>query len=163
MEANSYQHCFAPVLRADTRLVILGSLPGVASLAAGQYYAHPRNQFWTLLGAVLGVDLAGLDYAQRLQQLLAHRVGLWDVVARAERRGSLDSNLREVEINRLEQLQQLAPQLQAVACNGLTAGRQLPRLQALGLSTVQLPSSSPALTRPYAEKLQQWLQLRQYL
>ncbi|MCK2125050.1 DNA-deoxyinosine glycosylase, partial [Pseudomonas sp. PNPG3] len=75
-------------------ILVLGSFPGAASLAAGQYYAHPRNQFWRLISAVVGEDLATLPYAERLPRLLAHGVGLWDVLGECEREGSLDSNIR---------------------------------------------------------------------
>src|SRR3546814_883544 len=84
-------HAFPPVADARTRVLILGSLPGRASLAAGEYYANPGNGFWRLLGAAVGTELAALPYAARLEALLAHGVGLWDVIAHAERAGSLDS------------------------------------------------------------------------
>ena len=92
MKAN-----FPPVVDAGTRLLILGSLPGDASLKAAQYYAHPRNGFWPLIGGVVGEDLVALPYDQRLTRLLAHGVGLWDVIASAERAGSLDAAIRSPE------------------------------------------------------------------
>ncbi len=88
---------FAPVVDAETRLLILGSLPGDASLKAAQYYAHPRNGFWPLIGGVLGEGLAALPYDERLQRLKARGVGLWDVIASAERSGSLDAAIRSPE------------------------------------------------------------------
>lgn len=159
---------FAPVVDADTRLVLLGSLPGEASLAAAQYYAHPRNQFWRLLGELLEVDLVALDYAARLQQILQHGVGLWDVVARAQRTGSLDSQLREVETNDFTRLITLAPRLRAIGCNGGEAWRRASRygngwFAQQGISIYALPSSSPAFTLPYAEKRDVWLGLKEYL
>ncbi|MEA3270706.1 MAG: DNA-deoxyinosine glycosylase, partial [Pseudomonadota bacterium] len=78
------KRCFPPVVDAHTRVLILGSLPGEASLAQSQYYAHKQNQFWRLAGEVIGQDLPGMEYAARLQVLLAHRIGLWDVVAEAK-------------------------------------------------------------------------------
>ena len=80
---------FAPVVDERTRVLILGSLPGDASLRAGQYYGHPQNAFWRLVGGVIGRDLAALPYDERLAALRAAGVGLWDVVASAERPGSL--------------------------------------------------------------------------
>src|SRR4051812_9892532 len=80
----------APIARRDARLFILGSLPGDASLAAGQYYAHPQNQFWRLLGRVIGEDLRAMTYDERLECVAKHRVGLWDVIGSAHRAGSLD-------------------------------------------------------------------------
>ena len=92
---------FAPVVDAHTRLLILGSLPGDASLAAGQYYAHPRNGFWRLTGGVIGRDLVDLAYPQRLAALQAAGIGLWDVITTAHRTGSLDTAIRDPEFARL--------------------------------------------------------------
>lgn len=166
--AASKKSSFAPVINADTRLLLLGSLPGEASLTAAQYYAHPRNQFWRLLGEVLDIELLTLDYTTRLRTVLQHRVGLWDVVARAQRQGSLDSQLREVEINDFTCLTTLAPQLRAIGCNGGEAWRRAKRfgqgwIAQQGIPLCALPSSSPAFTLPYAEKRTIWLSLREYL
>ena len=80
---------------ADARLFVLGSLPGDASLAAQRYYAHPTNQFWRLLGAAIGEELQALGYDERLARLAERRIGLWDVIASASRRGSLDQAIRD--------------------------------------------------------------------
>src|SRR5437763_2353965 len=84
-----------PVARSDVRLFVLGSLPGDASLAAQRYYAHPTNHFWRLLGSAIGEELQPLSYDQRLKRLAERRIGLWDVIAYAARRGSLDQAIRE--------------------------------------------------------------------
>ena len=84
-----------PIARPDARLFVLGSLPGDASLAARRYYAHPTNQFWRLLGGAIGEELQALDYEQRLERLAERRIGLWDVIASASRRGSLDQAIRD--------------------------------------------------------------------
>lgn len=159
----SRSRCFAPLLTPDVRVVVLGSLPGVASLQAGQYYAHPRNQFWRLMGDVLGMPLAPLPYALRVERLLAAGVGLWDVVASARRAGSLDAALRDPDYNDLESVLSGLPRLAAVAFNGKTAGRVAPRLAAWGCALLQLPSSSPALTTPYDNKLALWREIGRYL
>src|SRR5450830_1417817 len=91
----SRKRSFAPVTDANTSILILGSLPGEASLAHQQYYAHPQNKFWKLVGDVIGVGLVELDYETRLSVLLDHRIGLWDVIANAQRIGSLDSDIRD--------------------------------------------------------------------
>ena len=114
---------FPPIVAADTRVLILGSLPGEASLAAGRYYAHPQNQFWRLTGGVIGVDLPALDYEQRLAALLAAGVGLWDTVASAAREGSLDAALRDVEQAALGELVGRLPTLRAIGFNGATSAR----------------------------------------
>lgn len=112
---------FAPVAGPGTRVLILGSLPGVASLAAGQYYAHPRNAFWRLAGAVIGADLAGLAYDARLAALRGAGLGLWDVIASAERVGSLDAAIRNPERADVAALVATLPDLRAVAFNGAKA------------------------------------------
>lgn len=160
--ADARKRCFDPVVDAGTRLLILGSLPGEKSLAHSQYYAHPQNKFWMLLGEVLGVDLTGLPYEERLASLLAHGVGLWDVVAQAQRAGSLDSNIRARDDNDLVALAASLPRLHTIAFNGGTAARLGVKVlgeHAQRYRIVSLPSSSPAYTLAYAQKLQAWLAL----
>ncbi|SFB98214.1 DNA-deoxyinosine glycosylase [Collimonas sp. OK412] len=154
---------FPPVVDEQVRLLILGSLPGNVSLAHSQYYAHPQNAFWRLISEVVGGDLRALDYAQRLQALLGHGVGLWDVVAEAQRQGSLDSNIVDHADNDLVGLIDSLPRLTTIGFNGGTAAR-------LGLKTLKeraekyrivlLPSSSPAHTMAYEKKLAQWVNLK---
>ncbi|GAP35206.1 DNA-deoxyinosine glycosylase [Piscinibacter sakaiensis] len=127
-----------------TRLLVLGSFPGEASLAAGQYYAHPRNQFWPLLSALWGVDLRALPYPARLDQLCARGLGLWDVYARCRRAGSLDAAITDAELNDLAGLRRLAPGLEAVAHNGGESARHRGLAEGLGLAVWRLPSTSPA-------------------
>ncbi len=154
-----------PIARPDARLFILGSLPGDASLAARRYYAHPTNQFWRLLGAAIGEELQALDYDARLERLADQRIGLWDVIASASRRGSLDQAIREAEHNQLERLLHDFPQLGAIAFNGSTSARigralmgDLPR----HLMLIDLPSSSAANTQPFVEKAEAWSRLAQF-
>ena len=149
--------CLPPLIGRDTRLVLLGSFPGAASLAAGQYYAHPRNQFWPLLSALLSEDLVALDYASRLQRLREHGLGLWDVIAECEREGSLDSAIREARYNDLGGLRRRAPQLVAVAHNGGESARAMRITGRLGLQVFRLPSSSPAnASWSFERKLAAW-------
>ncbi len=133
-----------PVIARGTRLVILGSFPGVASLQAQQYYGHPRNHFWPLLGAIWGVDLVALPYAQRLEVARQRGLGLWDVYASCLRKGSLDSAIKAAEFNDLASLRRRAPLLQRVAHNGGESARAIKQIRALGLPVQRLPSSSPA-------------------
>jgi hypoxanthine-DNA glycosylase len=153
-----------PLARKDARLFILGSLPGDASLSARRYYAHPRNGFWRLVGEVVGEDLQNLDYEQRIERLQANRIGLWDVVERAERRGSLDQAIRGAGHNPIADYLSGFPHLEAVAFNGSAAaviGRRL--LSGVdGLSLLALPSSSPANTSAFAEKARAWAELRRF-
>ncbi len=153
------------IARADARLFILGSLPGDASLSARRYYAHPTNQFWRLLGQAIGEDLQPLPYEDRLHRLADRRIGLWDVIASASRRGSLDQAIRSAEHNRVEQLRHDFPELRAVAFNGSAAAAVGSKLlgTAAGLTVIELPSSSAANTRPFAEKAQAWAALAKFL
>jgi hypoxanthine-DNA glycosylase len=156
---------FDPVVDADTRLLILGSLPGDASLKAARYYAHPRNVFWRLLGGVLGEDLEALAYEVRLERLKARRIGLWDVIASAERSGSLDAAIRSPEAADLRGLVATLPDLRAVAFNGGLAARLGRRILAdqADLMLLDLPSSSPAHARPLAEKAARWAALSDFV
>ena len=159
------QHCFPPVTRSDTRLLVLGSLPGAVSLAQQRYYAHPQNQFWRLIGAVISQDMVPLSYEERLQALLNAGVGLWDTVAAATRKGSLDGDIKLHRASDLLALAATLPNLRAIAFNGGTSAR-IGRHQ-LGpdarFDLVDLPSSSPAYTLPFERKLHAWLRLRAYL
>jgi TDG/mug DNA glycosylase family protein len=158
---------FAPVAGPGTRLLILGSLPGEASLQAGQYYAHPQNAFWRLIGAAIGGEIAPLPYRERLAALEAAGVGLWDVFASAERRGSGDAAIRDPELAALERLVAGLPELRAVGFNGSTAariGRRRLGAEALRLALVDLPSSSPAYAgMSFADKRARWSRLRDFL
>jgi hypoxanthine-DNA glycosylase len=133
-----------PVVSPATRLLLLGSFPGEASLRAGQYYAHPRNQFWPVVGTLLGEDLTALDYAQRLERLRQRGLGLWDVYASCEREGSLDSAIRHAQPNDLAALMAGLPALRGIAHNGGESARAMRVTRALGLPVWQLPSTSPA-------------------
>ncbi|MFQ8430741.1 DNA-deoxyinosine glycosylase [Amaricoccus sp. W119] len=160
---------FPPVAGPGTRVLILGSLPGLASLSAGQYYAHPRNAFWRLAGGLIGVDLADLPYPDRLRAAQAAGIGLWDVVGSATRRGSLDQAIRDPELADLAGLVMTLPRLRAIAFNGATAARHgRARLAGSWMGggapdLIDLPSSSPAHTMPFAEKARRWDVLRRHL
>ena len=146
-----------PVIDANTRLVVLGSFPGVASLQAQQYYGHPRNHFWPILAALWQVDLTPLPYAQRLDVARAHGLGLWDVYARCEREGSLDSAIRGAVFNDLASLRLRAPHLEAVVHNGAESARGMRHTLALGLAVHRLPSTSPAnASWSFGAKLAAW-------
>ncbi len=147
---------FAPIVDARTRVLILGSLPGAASLAAGRYYAHPQNAFWRLIGGAIEVDLAVLDYDARLEALRDAAIGVWDVVASARRRGSLDAALRDVDARDLAALIATLPDLRLVAFNGQTAAKIGARTLPPGTPHITLPSSSPAHTLAFAAKAAAW-------
>lgn len=162
--------CFAPVIGAKPRLLVLGSLPGDVSLAQRQYYAHPTNQFWHLIGSVIGQDLAALPYAARLNALMARGIGLWDVIKTAQRLGSLDSQIRGHETNPLAALVAELPTLRAIAFNGATSAKigrqQLAVTTDMGQmrDLITLPSSSAAYCTINLEaKRARWRMLSTYL
>jgi hypoxanthine-DNA glycosylase len=154
---------FGLVADANTRLLVLGSLPGVQSLERQQYYAHPGNGFWTLMGLVTDTDLRTLPYAERLETLRAHRIGLWDVIADATRAGSLDSAIRDPRLRDLATVAATLPALKAIAFNGGTAAklglRQL-GAEAARYEIVTLLSSSGACAVKAEVKRTDWLRLR---
>ena len=148
----------APVGADDAVLLILGSLPGEASLAAQRYYAHPQNQFWRLLGAAIGEPLMAIDYDSRLERLANRGIAVWDVVAEARRDGSLDSAIRDALPNELAPFVAAHRSLRAVAFNGQAAAK-IGRAQLAGIDRVRmidLPSSSPAHTLAVADKAVRW-------
>ncbi|MCC4608399.1 DNA-deoxyinosine glycosylase [Xanthomonas campestris] len=139
-------------VRNDCRVLVLGSMPGIASLDAGRYYAHPRNRFWPVMHALLGID-AAFPYALRMQALLHGGLGLWDVIGQCVRPGSLDTAIvaDSVVINPLPMLLSTLPQLLLVACNGAAAAKAWQRHvhpllpeQARAVPMLALPSTSPA-------------------
>ena len=155
-----------PIARKDARLFVLGSLPGDASLAARRYYAHPTNQFWRLLGSAIGEELHALDYPDRLERLGERRIGLWDVIASAARPGSLDQAIRQADHNQIVHLLRDFPHLRAIAFNGSTAsriGRKLIATAPLEVTLLDLPSSSAANTRAFADKAAAWSKLAEFL
>ena len=133
-----------PVLDAGVRVLVLGSFPSAASLAAGQYYAHRQNQFWPIVAVVIGRPLMAMDYADRLDAVRAAGIGIWDVFGACRRQGSLDAAIRDGQANDFSSLKTNAPRLGRVCFNGRTPGRLAPRLAALGYETFILPSTSPA-------------------
>ncbi len=158
----------AAVIAPDSRLLVLGSMPGAASLAAQQYYAHPRNAFWPIMGQLFGFA-ADLPYAERLMQLRARGIGLWDVLQSCERQGSLDSAIRAEQPNDFASLLQQQPGIRALAFNGAKAAQSfrklvLPSLQTQPLPVLlNLPSTSPAhAALNQADKLRVWQQLCEY-
>ena len=156
---------FPPVVAPDTRVLVLGSLPGERSLAARRYYAHPQNRFWRLIGGVIECELEPLDYEARLTKLLEAKIGLWDTVASAHRTGSLDAAIRDAEHNPLVDLVRSLPEVRAVGFNGGASARiGMPQLAGTGLALIPLPSSSPAYAAmPLAEKQKLWNRLRDFL
>jgi hypoxanthine-DNA glycosylase len=152
----------APIGDGDARLLILGSFPGEASLIAQRYYGHPRNQFWRLVGGVIGEPLNDLDPDERVRRLVAHRVAVWDVIAQCERKGSLDTAIRAEIANDIEGLLRRWRGITTIAFNGGKAASYRKRIETIPAAArctfVTLPSSSPAnATHSFAVKQAAWL------
>ena len=162
-------HGLAPLLRHDTRVVVLGSFPGVRSLQTQQYYGHPQNQFWRLVFSVIHASNPGRtcssSYEINSTLLLDHGIGLWDVYAACEREGSLDSAIQHAQLNDLASLCTRCPQLQAIAHNGGESFKHAQHTMRLGLPVFKLPSSSPAnASWSFERKLEVWqASLEKYL
>ncbi len=150
---------FAPVVNKDTCILVIGSMPGAASLRARQYYAHPRNQFWRLMFDLLEQNCPPASYTDKLHTLLLHRIGLWDALAYCERTGSLDGNITRPVPNDFPALFARFPAIRALLFNGQAAAAHFKR--AFGFPAdkrcMLLPSTSPAhAARSYEQKKQYW-------
>ena len=153
-------HGLAPLVTDQTRMLVLGSFPGVTSLARQQYYAHPQNAFWRILQAIWPsspyktcVD----SYEKRIDWMLGKGLGLWDVYASCEREGSLDSAIRTPQVNDLADLMRCCPQLRVIAHNGGESFRHARHTRTLGLPVYRLPSTSPAnASWSFERKLAAW-------
>lgn len=147
--------CFPPITNHKTEIVILGSFPGRESLRKQEYYGHKQNQFWKLIGACIEEKLHDLPYQRKLAVLTKYRIGLWDVLDSCERKGSLDSNIRNGKQNDFSTITRLQ-NLKRVCFNGKTAARH--REEFSEVECAVLPSSSPANTLRFDKKLAVWKQ-----
>ena len=147
---------FEPVYASDAKVLIVGSMPGVKSLQAQEYYAHPRNAFWPILFDVFGQEKTD-DYAQKKRLIVENKVALWDVARMCEREGSLDSDMRQIAFNDFGALFAACTQIRAVLCNGGTAHSLFIKSGYAGDKVVlRLPSTSPAYTLSYEKKRAAW-------
>lgn len=157
MKNSKRKYSFAPAYHSDCRVLILGSLPGDESLRQGQYYAHARNAFWQIMAELLGIPREAA-YEERIAQLNAAGVALWDVVSSARRFGSLDVHMEKIAPNDILWLVRQLPSLTIIGCNGAAAYRilkqEFPALWEAGNPEIrQLPSTSPAAAAiAYGEK-----------
>lgn len=154
---------FPPVYTPGCRVLVLGSMPGVASLRAAQYYAHPRNAFWPILYALWGREPPEGAYEARLRFAREHGVAIWDVAKTCLRQGSSDASIRQAEANDFPALFKECPDINTIFHNGRLSKDLFDRLcgDALGVRRVLLPSTSPAYTLPFAEKLSAWRPVRE--
>lgn len=162
-------HCFPPVINQQSRVLILGSIPSVESLRRQQYYGNPRNHFWPIIFHLFGVDLLD-DYCDRIEFLLSKGLAVWDVLARGERDGSLDANIRHESANDFLTLLAKYPRIKVLAFNGGKAFKSFQKYAAENaiphLLPVRLPSTSPIPgknVKSYEEKCLAWSVLLNYL
>lgn len=158
---NTVINSFAPIADKNARILILGSMPGVQSLNAGQYYAHKQNAFWRIMAEINGFSLS-LPYEARTQKLVENHIAVWDVLHSCERIGSLDSAIAAAVVNDFHSFYEQHPLIQRVYFNGATAERYyrlyvLAQLDETKLNYMRLPSTSPAhASLPYQDKLSIW-------
>lgn len=156
---------FPPVIDEDSKILILGSVPGVKSLEMQQYYAHPQNKFWTIIFEIFGEEFTS-DYLKRLEVLKKNKIALWDVIDSCERKGSLDSAIINEEANEIKKLLLLHPNIRAIFCNGQKSYKNLQKIlgKDFDLPIIVLPSTSPANAGiKYADKVLSWRKLLKFL
>ena len=155
---------FAPIISEDAQILILGSVPGVKSLEMQHYYAHPQNHFWRIIFHLFNENYTS-DYGEKLQVLKRNKIALWDVIDTCERKGSLDSEIRNEEANDIRQLLKNYPNIKAIFCNGQKSFKNLQKI--LGKECVipifVLPSTSPLHTISFEKKLREWEILNSFL
>lgn len=167
----SVVHSFEPVIGTHPKILILGSIPGVQSLQASQYYGNPRNVFWPIMDNLFGID-ASQPYAQRIKQLSQLPIILWDIIKVCHRAGSLDSNIQQhtLEANNILVLLQEFLTITLIAFNGAAAEKHFIKLakpllpENSNINLIRLPSTSPAnASMTFAEKITCWQRLLDYL
>ena len=155
---------FPPIIDDVSKILILGSIPGVKSLEKQQYYAHPQNAFWKIIFTLLEEEFTE-NYAERTQVLKKHHIALWDVIDSCERKGSLDSEIRNEEANQIAELLDKHPNIQAVFCNGGKSYKNLQKIlgKDFKIPIFLLPSTSPLHTVSLEKKLEDWEKIKFYL
>ncbi|SIQ59101.1 G/U mismatch-specific uracil-DNA glycosylase [Chryseobacterium sp. RU37D] len=155
---------FPPIIDDRSKILILGSIPGVKSLEKQQYYAHPQNKFWNIIFELLNENFID-DYAGRIKILNKHHVALWDVIDSCERKGSLDSEIKNEEANQIGELLEKHPKIKAVFCNGGKSYKNAQKIlgKNFPLPIHLLPSTSPLHTITFERKLEEWKVILNYL
>ncbi|WP_223559028.1 DNA-deoxyinosine glycosylase [Chryseobacterium lathyri] len=155
---------FPPIIDDQSEILILGSIPGVKSLEKQQYYAHPQNKFWIIIFELLNEEFTD-NYPERINILKKQHIAVWDVIDSCERKGSLDSEIRNEEANRIDELLEAHPNIRAIFCNGGKSYKNLQKLlrKNYRLPIVQLPSTSPLHTVSLDKKLEEWKKILEFL
>lgn len=155
---------FPPLIDHQSEILILGSIPGVKSLEMQQYYAHPQNKFWKIILELLNEDFTE-DYSKRIETLKKHHIALWDVIDSCERKGSLDSEIKNEEANQIDELLKEHPNVKAIFCNGGKSYKNLQKLLGKNyrLPIFLMPSTSPLHTISFERKFEEWKRVLEFL
>ncbi|UZT99304.1 DNA-deoxyinosine glycosylase [Chryseobacterium fluminis] len=155
---------FPPIIDPSSEILILGSIPGVKSLEKQQYYAHPQNKFWKIICELLNETFTD-NYAERIDIIKKNHIAVWDVIDSCERKGSLDSEIRNEEANQIGELLEEYPNIKAIFCNGGKSYKNLQKIlgKNFRLPIHILPSTSPLHTISFEKKLEEWKAILEYL
>ena len=155
---------FPPIVSEDSKILILGSVPGIKSLEMQEYYAHPQNKFWRILFELFHEDFT-TDYAEKIELLKKNKIAVWDVIDSCERKGSLDTKIKNEAHHYILQLLRDFPSIKVIFCNGQKSFKTLRKIlpDDLKIPIFILPSTSPAYTIPYQQKLKDWSVLKSFL
>ncbi|SEW04156.1 G/U mismatch-specific uracil-DNA glycosylase [Chryseobacterium wanjuense] len=155
---------FPPIIDNNSKILILGSIPGVKSLEKQQYYAHPQNKFWKIIFELLNEKFTE-DYAERINILKKHHIALWDVIDSCERKGSLDSEIRNEEANQIAELLENHPHIEAIFCNGGKSYKNLHKIlgKNFRIPVFLMPSTSPLHTVSFEKKIEEWKTVLDFL
>lgn len=155
---------FPPVIDNDSKILILGSIPGVKSLEKQQYYGHPQNKFWKIIFELFNEEFTE-DYNKKLTVLKKHHIALWDTIDSCERKGSLDSEIKNEEANQIEELLENHPNITAIFCNGGKSYKNLQKLlgKNFRIPIYLLPSTSPLHTISFERKFEEWKRILEYI
>lgn len=155
---------FSPIIDNDSKILVLGSIPGVKSLEKQQYYGHPQNKFWKIIFELFNEEFTE-DYEERLNILKKHHIALWDVIDSCERKGSLDSEIKNEEANQIEELLEDYPNIIAIFSNGGKSYKNLQKLlgKNFKIPIYLLPSTSPLHTISFERKFEEWKKILEYL
>lgn len=155
---------FPPFIDDQSEILILGSIPGVKSLEKQQYYAHPQNKFWKIICELLNEKFSE-DYTERLNIVKKHHIAIWDVIDSCERKGSLDSEIKNEEANQIGELLEQYPNVKAIFCNGGKSYKNLQKILGKNykLPIILLPSTSPLHTVSFEKKYEEWKAILNFL
>lgn len=151
-------HSFPPFVNATTEILILGTMPGIASLEKQEYYAHPRNNFWKIIYTLLNSLPIAENFEEKISLLQNHKIGLWDVLENCERKGSLDIHIKNHKENDFEMLLEEFSGITKIVFNGKESHKYFFKKfgQIKGITYYVMPSTSPANTISFEKKLEIW-------